>query len=44
VVVRQVVELAMSFDHRQVDGVMASSVLAHIGRFVEDPAPFIIAS
>jgi len=37
VVVRQVVELAMAFDHRQVDGAMASAVLAHIGRFLHDP-------
>lgn len=43
VVVRQVVELAMAFDHRQVDGAMASAVLAHIGRFVHDPAAAIIA-
>jgi 2-oxoisovalerate dehydrogenase E2 component (dihydrolipoyl transacylase) len=44
VVVRQVVELAMAFDHRQVDGAMASAVLSHIGRFLHDPAPAIIAS
>jgi 2-oxoisovalerate dehydrogenase E2 component (dihydrolipoyl transacylase) len=44
VVVRQVVELAMAFDHRQIDGAMASAVLAHIGRFLNDPAPAIIAS
>ena len=43
VVVRQVVELAMAFDHRQVDGAMASAVLAHIGRFLHDPAAAIIA-
>ena len=43
VVVRHVVELAMAFDHRQIDGAMASAVLAHIGRFVNDPAPAIIA-
>jgi 2-oxoisovalerate dehydrogenase E2 component (dihydrolipoyl transacylase) len=42
VVVRHVVELAMSFDHRQIDGAMASAVLAHIGRFLSDPAPAII--
>jgi pyruvate dehydrogenase E2 component (dihydrolipoamide acetyltransferase) len=44
VVVRHVVELAMAFDHRQVDGAMASAVLSHIGRFLNDPAPAIIAS
>jgi pyruvate/2-oxoglutarate dehydrogenase complex dihydrolipoamide acyltransferase (E2) component len=38
-----VVELAMAFDHRQIDGALASAVLAHIGRFVNDPAPAIIA-
>jgi 2-oxoisovalerate dehydrogenase E2 component (dihydrolipoyl transacylase) len=43
VVVRQVVELALAFDHRQVDGAMASAVLSHIGRFLHDPAPSIIA-
>jgi pyruvate dehydrogenase E2 component (dihydrolipoamide acetyltransferase) len=43
VVVRQVVELAMAFDHRQVDGAMASAVLAHMGRFLHDPAAAIIA-
>jgi pyruvate dehydrogenase E2 component (dihydrolipoamide acetyltransferase) len=43
VVVRRVVELAMSFDHRQIDGAMASVVLAHIGRFLSDPAPALIA-
>ena len=42
VVVRQVVELAMSFDHRQIDGAMASAVLAHVGRFLSDPAPALI--
>ncbi len=44
VVVRQVVELAMAFDHRQVDGAMASAVLSHIGRFLHDPAAAIIAA
>ncbi len=43
VVVRHVVELTLAFDHRQIDGAMASAVLAHIGRFVNDPAPAIIA-
>jgi pyruvate dehydrogenase E2 component (dihydrolipoamide acetyltransferase) len=43
VVVRQVVELAMSFDHRQVDGAMASRVLGHVARYLEDPAAAIIA-
>ncbi len=43
VVVRQVVETSMSFDHRQIDGAMASAVLAHVGRFLEDPATALLA-
>jgi pyruvate dehydrogenase E2 component (dihydrolipoamide acetyltransferase) len=43
VVVRHVVEIAMSFDHRQVDGAMASAVLAHIGAFLHDPATALLA-
>lgn len=43
VVVRQVTELAMAFDHRQIDGALASAVLAHVGRFFNDPAPALIA-
>ena len=38
VVVRHVVELSMSFDHRQIDGALASQFIAHVGRFLEDPA------
>jgi pyruvate/2-oxoglutarate dehydrogenase complex dihydrolipoamide acyltransferase (E2) component len=33
----------MSFDHRQVDGAMASAFLSHVGHFLEDPAPAMIA-
>jgi pyruvate dehydrogenase E2 component (dihydrolipoamide acetyltransferase) len=43
VVVRQVVQIAMSFDHRQVDGALASRALSHVARFLEDPAPRLIA-
>jgi 2-oxoisovalerate dehydrogenase E2 component (dihydrolipoyl transacylase) len=43
VVVRHVIELAMSFDHRQIDGALASRVLAHVAGFLEDPAPSLIA-
>jgi 2-oxoisovalerate dehydrogenase E2 component (dihydrolipoyl transacylase) len=43
VVVRQVVEIALSFDHRQIDGALASRVLGHVARFLEDPAAAIIA-
>ncbi len=42
VVVRYVSELAMSFDHRQVDGALASRVLAHVARFLEDPAAALL--
>ncbi len=42
VVVRQVMELAMSFDHRMIDGALASRVLRHVANFVEDPAPALI--
>ncbi|MGH3733498.1 MAG: dihydrolipoamide acetyltransferase family protein [Acidimicrobiales bacterium] len=43
VVVRQVCEIAMAFDHRQIDGALASRVLAHVARFLEDPAAALIA-
>ena len=43
VVVRQVVELSLSFDHRLIDGALASAVLAHVGAYLRDPAPALIA-
>ena len=43
IVVRQVTELAMAFDHRQIDGALASRVIAHVAGFLEDPAPAMIA-
>ncbi len=43
VVVRHVVEIALSFDHRQIDGALASRVLGHVKGFLEDPAAAIIA-
>jgi len=43
VVVRHVAEIAMSFDHRQVDGALASKVLSHVAHYLEDPAMAIIA-
>jgi len=43
VVVRQVAEIAMSFDHRMVDGALASRVLGHVKAYLEDPAPALIA-
>lgn len=41
--VRDVMELSMTFDHRQIDGALASRVLAHIAQFLEDPAPAMLA-
>ncbi len=41
--VRDVVELSMTFDHRQIDGALASRVLAHIAQFLEDPATALLA-
>lgn len=38
IVPRQVTQLAMSFDHRLVDGELGSHVLAHTGRLLSDPA------
>ncbi|MGX1614882.1 dihydrolipoamide acetyltransferase family protein [Micromonospora chalcea] len=37
VVPRWTVQLSLSFDHRLVDGELGSRVLAHVGRFLEDP-------
>ena len=40
IVVRDVVELTMTFDHRHIDGALASSVVAHIAGYLrEPPAP-----
>lgn len=41
--VRQVVELAVTFDHRVVDGALASTFLRDVGRFLEDPAAALLA-
>jgi 2-oxoisovalerate dehydrogenase E2 component (dihydrolipoyl transacylase) len=43
VVARQVVELTVTFDHRIVDGALASTFLRDVGRFVEDPAAALLA-
>ncbi len=43
VVPRETVDLSMAFDHRQIDGALASAFLAHVGQFLEDPAPAMIA-
>lgn len=37
IVPRMVTQLAMSFDHRLVDGLLGSQVLAEIGRLLSDP-------
>jgi 2-oxoisovalerate dehydrogenase E2 component (dihydrolipoyl transacylase) len=37
VVVRDVAEISMSFDHRHIDGATASAVLRHVGWFLNDP-------
>ncbi|HLK45681.1 MAG TPA: dihydrolipoamide acetyltransferase family protein, partial [Acidimicrobiales bacterium] len=42
VVVRHVVELALAFDHRMVDGALASTFLRDVGRFLEDPAAALL--
>jgi pyruvate dehydrogenase E2 component (dihydrolipoamide acetyltransferase) len=41
--VRHVVELALAFDHRLIDGALASTVLAHVGAYLADPAPALLA-
>ena len=40
--VRQVVELAVTFDHRMVDGALASTFLRDLADFVEDPAAALL--
>ncbi|MFI5429541.1 dihydrolipoamide acetyltransferase family protein [Aeromicrobium sp. UC242_57] len=42
--VRKVTQLALSFDHRLVDGELGSNVLATLGRLLEDPSEaFVLA-
>jgi pyruvate dehydrogenase E2 component (dihydrolipoamide acetyltransferase) len=43
IVIRQVVELCLSFDHRMIDGATASNYLAHVGSFLRDPAAALLA-
>lgn len=40
--IRQVMQLTLSFDHRLVDGALGSQVLAHVARFLEDPAVSLV--
>ena len=42
VVVRQVTQLALSFDHRLIDGELGSTFLADIARVLEDPATALL--
>lgn len=37
VVVRPVVEISLTFDHRHVDGALASAVLAHVAAYLRQP-------
>jgi pyruvate dehydrogenase E2 component (dihydrolipoamide acetyltransferase) len=41
--VRKVVELTVTFDHRMVDGALATTFLSDLGTFLEDPAPALLA-
>ena len=41
--VRDVLELSLTFDHRQIDGALASRALAHVAKFLEDPATALLA-
>lgn len=43
VVVRQVMEIALSFDHRLIDGALASRALRHVADFLGDPAAALLA-
>jgi 2-oxoisovalerate dehydrogenase E2 component (dihydrolipoyl transacylase) len=42
--VRKVTQLALSFDHRLVDGELGSNVLATLGRLLEDPSEAFVMS
>ncbi len=44
IVVRQVTTLALSFDHRSVDGALGSLFLADVGRVLSDPATALLWS
>ncbi len=41
--VRQVAQLALTFDHRLVDGALGSAVLVEVGRLLEDPRRLLLA-
>jgi len=40
--VRQVTQLALSFNHRLVDGELGSRVLADVAKILEDPSQFMV--
>ncbi|HWG93422.1 MAG TPA: dihydrolipoamide acetyltransferase family protein [Mycobacteriales bacterium] len=42
IAVRQVTQLALSFDHRMVDGQLGSQFLADVGRVLADPATALV--
>ena len=42
-VVRDVVELSLAFDHRVVDGAMASGFIRLVADILNDPAPYLLA-
>ena len=42
VVVREVMQLVMSFDHRMIDGALASRFLAHVAGYLNDPPPELL--
>ena len=42
IAVRQVTQLALSFDHRMVDGQLGSEFLRDVGRVLADPATALV--
>jgi pyruvate dehydrogenase E2 component (dihydrolipoamide acetyltransferase) len=42
IVPRQVTTLALSFDHRHIDGALGSRFLADVGRVLADPATALV--
>jgi pyruvate dehydrogenase E2 component (dihydrolipoamide acetyltransferase) len=42
-VVRDVVELSLAFDHRIVDGAMASGFIRLVADILNEPAPYLLA-
>lgn len=42
IVPRQVTQLALSFDHRLVDGELGSRVLADVAKVLEDPGQALV--